>query len=184
MTRKEVAELLNRIKSHYSTFKIDEYKMDDWYGQLESFSKEDVHKKFEQHLRSEIYGGYEPKISFLISGLLTFEEKNSSKGCLVKCQLCGNITNLENYNKHYSRCSSVKYLNEQSIRFFGKKIDEEKYMKMSEEDFKTFYYKMLTYEKNNTSNPIEYKLIKNIFETRDGGTIQFDMSIFENVKKI
>ncbi len=179
MTRKEVGELLNRIKSHYSTFKVDDYKMNDWLAQLKQYASEDVHKNFERHLKSEIYGDKEPRISFLISGLLTFEEKNSSKGIMVKCNLCGKITNLENFNNHYTRCSSVDYLNQQSVRFFNKTIDKTKFFNMSEIDFNRYYFQMINYVKEHVSDAREYKLATNVLVTRDGKSIDYDSNLYK-----
>lgn len=183
MTRQEVGELLNRIKSHYNTFKVDDYKMNDWLEQLESYAKEDVHKNFERHLRSEIYGDKEPKISFLIRGLLTFEEKNSSKGIMVKCNLCGRTTNLDNFNNHYTRCASVNYLNQQSIRFFGKEINNEKYFNMSDLDFNKYYFKMINYAKEHVSDAREYKLLTNVLISKEGKEIEYDSSLYK-IEKI
>lgn len=183
MTRKEVGELLGRIKSHYNTFKVDDYKMNDWLEQLEPYANEDVHKNFERHLRSEIYGDKEPKISFLIRGLLTFEEKNSSKGITVKCNLCGRTTNLDNFSNHYTRCASVEYLNQQSIRFFGKEIDKAKYFNMSEIDFNRCYFQIINYVKEYTNDVREYKLIDNLLTSRDGKKIDYDPNLYK-VRKI
>ena len=74
MEKKQVIEFMDRIKSHYQEFIIDDFKIKEWYDELKDYSYEDVNKKLDEHLRSEQYGNFIPKVYFLTKFLTKEKE--------------------------------------------------------------------------------------------------------------
>ena len=164
MERKDVSVIMKRIKSHYQEFIVDDFKLEEWYRELKDYSLDDVMEKLEQHFRSEQYGNQIPKVYFLTKYLTKEKEKDKKKEIYIKCQLCGRSINLDDYDKHYDRCSSIDYLNNQSIKYFNKPIDKEKYYLIEEDVFNEKYDKVLKYILTHTTNKDEINYIEKYFE--------------------
>ena len=98
MTILETNEFMKRIKSHYQEFVIDEFKQDEWYKELKKYDYEDVSKKFEEHLRSETYGEYIPKLYFLTKYLIPSNKKGEIKEYTVHCQICNKAVDYKEYD--------------------------------------------------------------------------------------
>ena len=145
MTLKETKEFMERIKQHYQEFIIDNPKIEEWHRELKDYNIHEVNDKFEEHLRNEQYGSQIPKIGFLTKYLIKENEKPSynTSSIRVRCNVCGKGMALTEYDKHIQRCNSVEYLNQQSLRFYDKEIDKEKYRNMDDETFNKTYDKVL-----------------------------------------
>lgn len=167
MERKDVSTIMKRIKSHYQEFVVDDFKLEEWYKELKDYSLDDVMEKLEQHFRSEQYGNQIPKVYFLTKYLVKESEKNKKKEIYVRCQLCGKTVSLDDYDKHYDRCSSIEYLNRQSIKYFDKEIDKEKYFLIDQDTFDEKYDKVLQYVLSHTKSEDEINNISKYFETND-----------------
>ena len=164
MERKDVSIIMKRIKSHYQEFIVDDFKLEEWYRELKDYSLDDVMEKLDLHLKSEQYGNQIPKVYFLTKYLTKESEKNKKIQINVNCQLCGKKVSLDEYDKHYDRCSSIDYLNRQSIKYFDKEIDKEKYYLIEDDIFNEKYDKVLNYVLNHTNNPDEINYIERYFE--------------------
>lgn len=164
MELKDVKTILTRIKVNYPNFVNDDYTRSEWYKELKDYSLDDVMEKLEQHFRSEQYGNQIPKVYFLTKYLTKEKEKNIKQDIMVRCQLCGKGVDLDEYDKHYNRCSSIEYLNKQSIKYFNKEIDKEKYFLIDDETFQEKYDKVLNYVLHNTDNLDEIKYINLYFK--------------------
>ena len=68
------------------------------------------------------------------------------------------------YDEHFKRCSSIRYLNSQYEKYFNKKLDIEMLKKMSSNDFDVNYRKVLNYIKENTENQDEKERVKCVLE--------------------
>lgn len=145
MEKKQVINFMQRIKSHYQEFIIDDYKIEEWYNELKDYSMEDVMNKLEQHLRSEEYGSQIPKVYFLTKYLTKEKDKGKSIKGKIECIICHNFIDITDWDKHFDRCSSVDYLNRKNIQYFNKSIDKEKYMNMDLREFNEKYNKMSYY---------------------------------------
>lgn len=152
MELKDVKLILNRIKVNYPNFVNDDYTRSEWYRELKDYSLEDVMDKLEQHFRSEQYGNSIPKVYFLTKYLTKAKEKGKKLDGFLQCQLCGKWINMDDFEKHYDRCSSIDYLNRQSIKYFDKEIDKEKYYYLSDEMFNEKYNKVANYVLNHTKD--------------------------------
>lgn len=155
MELKEVSMLLKRIKSHYQEFIVDDFKVNEWYKELKDYSLEDVMEKLEQHLKSEQYGSQIPKVYFLTKYLIKEQEKNKKLVGNQQCNICHKMINIDEFETHFDRCSSVDYLNRRSIDYFEKPIDKEKYMNMEQRLFDEKYNKMCYYIFEHTQNAQE-----------------------------
>ena len=62
MTIRETNEFMERIKSHYQEFVIDDFKIKEWYKELSNYDADDINNKLDEHLRSEVYGDQIPKL--------------------------------------------------------------------------------------------------------------------------
>ncbi len=145
MTIKEVNQFMERIKNIYQHFYIDDYKIEEWYKKLKDYNYEEVNQKLEEHMSSEKYGMELPQINFITRYLVKEKDKGKYKSSTVKvfCNICNKKIWLDEFNKHFSRCSSVEYLNNQSKKMFNKEIDKEKYRNMPEQDFNKIYNNVL-----------------------------------------
>lgn len=181
MTIEDTKEFMKRIKQHYQEFSVDTYKIKEWYRELEKYDLEDVNRKLDDHLRSERWGNEIPKLYFLTKYLITSKEKQSVKSYVTTCSNCGKVINFNNWDKHIERCNSVEYLNKQSMRFFGKEIDKEKYMNMGEEEFIKKYEMTLNKILDESKNKAEIKSVQNYFISQKGVMVEFDESIYKEL---
>ena len=155
MEKKQVIKFMQRIKSHYQEFIIDDFKVEEWYKELKDYNEEDVNKKLENHLNSEQYGEQIPKIYFLTKYLIKEQDKDKQLTGSKQCHICHKFINIDDFEKHFDRCSSVDYLNRRNIDYFNKPIDKEKYMTMQQKEFDEKYNKMCYYIFERTQNPKE-----------------------------
>lgn len=143
MEKKETIEFMNRIKSHYQEFIIDDFKIKEWYKELSKFDLEDVNQKLEEHLKSSEYGEHIPKLYFLTKYLIPTTEKGKIKHYVVKCQLCDKDIPDSEYERHYSRCCSARTIVNDMKKYFNLTIDYEQLMKMNNIDFNKTYNRYL-----------------------------------------
>lgn len=119
MNKIETKKLLNTIKGYYnSLFYIDEYVLTAWSEEFKNYDLEDCIEHLKKYLKE--YPDIPPKPHTFKRGLLTPEEKKTLRehNCSVNCNLCHKLMTLEEYDNHYDRCLSTKYL--------IKRIEEEK----------------------------------------------------------
>lgn len=165
MELKDVKTILTRIKVNYPTFVNDDYTRSEWYKELKDYSLDDVMDKLEQHFRSEQYGNSIPKVYFLTKYLTKEKEKGKKIFGLLQCNICHKFIDMDEYDNHFARCSSIDYLNKQSIKYFKKEIDKEKFYALSDEVFDEKYDKVLKYVLSNTDDENEINNISKYFET-------------------
>lgn len=171
----ETTRIMERIKQHYQEFIIDDYKIEEWHNELSKYDFKEVNDKLDQHMRSEQYGQYLPKLFFLTKNLKTLEQKAEKKEYIVICPFCRSYTNYERFDAHRERCSSVEFLQEQCDRFNLKPIDKEYYRKMPQEQFDEFYYKMIQYINTKSDDEKELNRIRAIKQSRFGEKVQFSI---------
>lgn len=163
---------MKRIKSHYQEFIVDDFKVDEWYRELRDYDFEDVNKKLESHLRSETYGESIPKLFFLTKYLEKSKDKGKRLRCDVSCPICKEWFDVDELNRHYERCSSINYLNKQSLKYKGEEIDRKAYLNLSYEDFNKKYDAICEYVYKHTEDEEEKHYIKNYLNSKYGGTIE------------
>lgn len=162
MELKDVKVILKRIEVNYPNFLNDAYTQAEWYKELKDYALEDVMEKLEQHFRSEQYGNSIPKVYFLTKYLKKEKEKNIIQQYNVRCQYCNKLVDLEDYDKHYSKCRSIKYIQKQAIKYTGNEIDEKELMELDNETFEAYYNKVLNIVEKYTKEPSEKRIIRKI----------------------
>lgn len=155
MTLKETKEFMERIKTYYPNFMIDDFTVKEWNSQLKDYSYQDISEKFSEHLKSEEYGNYVPRINFLTKYLTKEKEKgnNNADKIYTNCNLCGKSLLLSEYETHFHKCSSIGYVMKQYKKYKGKDLNREKLENASEEMLDKFYNEILqmVYDDSNTS---------------------------------
>lgn len=139
MQKKEVINFMERIKSHYQEFIIDEFKISEWYGKLKDYDAEDVNKKLDDHLCNEEYGHSIPKVAFLTKYLTKSADKGKVIHHTIICNICGYSIPDEEYDKHSQRCCEASTVRRDLKKFFNKRIDKDKLMNLSNDEFEKVY---------------------------------------------
>lgn len=164
MTKQEVVTFLERIKANYQSFLQTPYVLEEWYDRLKDYDKEDVYKKFEEHLNGELSSQI-PKAHFITRYLTKSSDKGKEKNYRVICSNCKKVLLLSEYQKHMERHNSIEYMKIHSDMFSV--FNEEKLLKKSEEDFEKIYdqwvEKLYNYlEKKEDKSQSELEEIKRI----------------------
>lgn len=154
MTLKETREFMERIKTYYPNFMIDDFTVKEWNSQLKDYSYQDISEKFNEHLKSEEYGNYVPRINFLTKFLKKESEKGKNNVDKIKtnCQLCGKELYLNEYEDHFHKCSSIEYIIRQYKKYTDKDINREKLENANDEQFENIYNQILDIVYNNTND--------------------------------
>lgn len=142
MKKPEVVNFLEKIKVYYPNFTINDMVRHEWIEKLQPYDYEDCYNKLDEYLDSE-YSKEPPKPNWLIKYLKTTEEKAKRIEYAVQCQLCGKCLSLEEYEKHYKRCSSAKTIIRDFKNYYNQDIDYNNLMTMSDELFEKAYNKYL-----------------------------------------
>ena len=165
MTIQETKEFMDRIKSHYPSFVVDTFTTNEWYSQLKDYKNEDINKRFGEHLRSETYGDYIPKIHFLTKGLKKIGEKGYDKSQIfVRCNTCNRVMSLSNYENHIDRCKDIDYVIFLYEKYFEKKADRQKLFEMDEITFKEKFNLILDHAIKDEKKEEEIVRLKEIKE--------------------
>ena len=143
MTIKETNQFMERIKSHYQEFIVDDFKIKEWHKELSKFDLEDVNKKLDEHLKSSEYGEYIPKLFFLTKYLIPSKDKGKIKHYVVKCQLCNCDIPDSEYDEHYRRCSSASTIVRDMKLYFNLTVDYQQLMLMNPIEFEKTYQRYL-----------------------------------------
>ena len=163
MTKEEVKELMKRIKSHYSTFTTDDFKFNEWFKELQNFDGKEVHKKLESHLNSPDFSEQEPKLYFLTRYLKPLNKNETSNNYYLFCPICNECVRGENFDTHYGRCNSTRYIIKQTKKYLNKDLNRDVLMNMQEEEFNEKYDKLLKIIQRGTDDQREEDIIGFIF---------------------
>ena len=117
----EVKRIVSKIKAYYYYFSLEKDSLNEWNYKLRDYDYEDVSERVEEHLKGE-QRKEPPQLHYLISGLLTKEQKRKKNELIVACQNCGRWLPLSEYNQHYDLCLDIEYL-VRVAREQGKNLD-------------------------------------------------------------
>lgn len=143
MEKRETIQFMERIKSHYQEFVIDDFKIKEWHKELCKYDVDDVNKKLEEHLKSEVYGDQIPKLYFLTKYLIPTDVKGKVKHNMLECTLCGQSIFDDDFDKHYARCLASLTITKDLKKYFNLDVDYQKLMFLSEKDFNSVYERYL-----------------------------------------
>lgn len=143
MERKDTMNFMQRIKSYYQEFAIDDFKIEEWHNQLKDYDTEDVNKRLDKHLKSELYGDNPPKLNYILAGIIKTEEKDKVRRYNIQCANCGKILDYFNYDEHIRRCNAIDYVIREMKKYLKKDVTREQLENMSENTFWEKYDTML-----------------------------------------
>ena len=186
MRRSEVMSLIKKVKTHREFFgvrpngeDITSLIEDEWARLFEDYDYTDIDEILERWLMNENNIGKVPDAFYLRKYALTTEDKKSSSGVAIYCEVCGKalnvhvrekkIVNRTEADEHMSRCRSVRYLKQLYRRYFDREIDEETetdLKQMSKEKFDTTYYLILEKAYKKMPESFDKQLLGNTLKTR------------------
>ena len=169
MSRKEVSDLLEKIQAYRQSFLITDAVIHEWNRVLEPYDYDDVDKKLDEYFKNGDNFGKYPDVYYLIKFLKKHDEKLKQGVIYVRCQICKKNIDDTEYKEHYEKCSSIDYLCKMSEKYFDKKLNREKLLNASTNDFKKYYWEFCEklYDKMEDSNLLKYSL-KNAILTHNG----------------
>ena len=122
----------------------------------------------------ENFGKY-PDVYYLIKFLKKKEEKLKSGVEYLRCRFCGKIIELEEYNQHYDRCSSVEYLIAMSKKYFDKNLNREKLLSCSIAEFEKYYWEFCDKLYEVMEDGLQKHVLKNVILTHSGYAPECDL---------
>lgn len=161
MKVEETMEILNRINIHYPEFNISDEKIEEWQSKLNKYDFEDVNTRLEQHLSDSQQGNFPPKLFILTNNLMTKEEKQTIGKGKVECQICRRWLPLKDYEKHFQRCSSIRWIVKKYDDYFpNKEVDKAWLYNANSIDFERIYKQVAKYVYENTKDYDEKQYLK------------------------
>ena len=155
----ETKDFMERVKVYYPSFIVDDYTIKEWHSQLKDYSFQDINEKLNEHLKSEQYGDYIPKLNFLTKYLTKEKDKESKNldDIYTNCILCGKSIKLSEFKIHHQKCSSIDYIIRQVRKYKNREHNREEIESLSDEKFDSLYEKVidLTYE-NSSADEKKY----------------------------
>lgn len=140
MTRQEVKDFMERIRSYYpKQFIIDNYKINEWNSTLQFYDKDDVNAKFEQHQRNEEFRDKVPSLDFLIKYLTPSTSRTNDFA--YECRKCHKVFgSKKDYESHYERCMQISTIVRDMNRYFNLSLTREQFDKYDDMAIETIYY--------------------------------------------
>lgn len=183
MTLEETKKIVDKIKIYRQTFggHLDKAGMNklnlEWFRVLEPYDYEDVDKKLDEFLKNGDNFGKYPDVYYLIKYLKKTEEKLKNGVYYVRCNLCGEIVEFDNYDSHYDRCNSADYLCKMSEKYFNQKLNKKKMLEANQVDFEKYYWEfcLKLYNAMEKDNKLKHGL-KNAILIHGGNKPEFMLS--------
>lgn len=161
MTKPEVDNLLEKIQAYRQSFLITKTVIAEWRRILEPYDSEDVNAKLDNFFKNGDNFGKYPDAYYLIKYLTPHTEKLKIGVNYCKCQICGALVDLQQYEAHYDRCSSADYLCRMSQKHYNKNLNKDKMMTCSKEEFDKYYWKFCEELVEILDNGLEKHLLRN-----------------------
>lgn len=170
MNEEQIEKILEIVKINYPSY-INEKNMkqmlDEWYEELQDYSFSDVVERLKQVMCEERFQVKPPTIPYITNGLRKLKNKINWDEAVYYCDLCHRPFNdLIEMQEHRARENSIEYIVRESKKWLNKTFDKvglARLYEMSEEEFKTRYYKLLHYIHDHTTDEFEKTRIGFIF---------------------
>lgn len=143
MEKKETITFMQRVRSYYPEFAMDDFKINEWHNQLKDYDASDVNERLDKHLKSETYGDYPPKLNFILAGIIKTKDKDTVRQYNIQCANCGAILDYFNYDTHIRKCNAIDYVIREMKKYLNKTITREQLESMSDSNFWDKYDAML-----------------------------------------
>lgn len=138
MTKTETISFMQKIKSYYQEFIIEDYVINEWYEKLKPFDLDDVLARLDKHLNGE-YQKKLPRLNYFVNGLKTPEEKAKTSVVKIRCSHCNKVIGLDELDGHTARHNSIAYIKSRE-KLLNKSFNEQKLLDAEEGKFEKFYY--------------------------------------------
>ena len=165
MNKLEVNELLKKVQAYRQSFLITKTVISEWIRILEPYDSEDVNDKLDVFFKNGDNFGKYPDAYYLTKYLKRHDEKLKVGVNYCRCQICGTLVDLQQYDGHYDRCSSADYLCRMSQKHYNKKLNKDKMMASSKEEFDKYYWKFCEGLIEILDDGLEKHLLKNAILT-------------------
>lgn len=143
MEKKETITFMQRVRSYYPEFTMDDFKINEWYNQLKDYDASDVNERLDKHLKSETYGDYPPKLNFILAGIIKTKDKDTVRRYTIICENCGKELDYFNYEEHIRRCNAIDYVIREMKKYLNKTVMREQLECMNNKNFWDKYDAML-----------------------------------------
>ena len=174
MEKLEKQSIMQKVSSYYPDYKFDAFMIKEWEQELDKYDFDDVYKRLSEHLKDEQNGKYPPRVHILTKNLLSTTDKQNYGSSKVECQLCHRWLPYIEYDKHFRRCSSVRYIERQYKKYHNREIDKFSLYNMPEEEFQMKYDKVVEFVKEHTEDETERTSANIYFKTKDGSSERID----------
>lgn len=166
MQKEEVYNLVRIVDMSYKGFiKNIEETTESWYKVLKDYRYKDIQDRLDKLMAMEQFQYQPPTLPYLVKEIPSISEENRRNSFYYTCNICTRkFKSKEEYEKHFSRCSSVRYVIKQSKKWFNQDLEKNKrelYL-MSEEEFNERYRKLIIHIQQNTKDEVEKKCIEHI----------------------
>lgn len=177
MTLNDTEKIIFDIKSYRPFFQTGNSKKEEttfvksWFKVFEPYSYDEVNINLDKWFKSSNNFGKTPTPHELIHGLLTETEKQKLKdknAIRIYCPICNSKFGLVEFESHYSRCSSVKYIVDCREKYYNKTTNSEKLFSLSDEKFDEIYMNFVKELKKVLTNEQEIKCIDNLLNSWKG----------------
>ena len=164
MEKKDTITFMQRIKSYYQEFTIDDFKIQEWHNQLKDYDAEDINERLDKHLKSETYGDNPPKLNYILAGVLKTKDKEAVRRYDIQCAECGMILDYFSYDDHIRRCNATNYVIREMEKYLNKDVTKDQLNSLDEATFWDKYDAMLQIVKSKLpKNSGKRKLIEAYF---------------------
>lgn len=165
MNAEEIRKVFDILTYNVKGFSYDKGTFMAWAEELSQYDADDVFSKLKELLAERIFQTTTPTVYYLIKGLRKTKDKIDYTQTVFYCRLCGRPFNsIEAHHEHEDRCSSVKYILKQYLRFGLNPIPNKRDLfEMSEDEFDKKYKELLKIVYNKTTDKLEKIRIEFIF---------------------
>ena len=166
MSKENIVDLVGLIDLNYKGFVKDTNAfVKQWYEILYQYDFEDVNKRLHECMAMEQFQFQPPTLDYLIRDLRKIQDKVDFTKPVYWCSICNRCFNDKQvYQKHFDRCSSVRYILKQTKKYFGKELDKRSLYTMQDEEFDLKYQKLLLYIHEKTDRQWEKECIEHILK--------------------
>lgn len=171
MTREQVTNLCDRIKTHYRSFDSYDDIWDEWFRYLEIYDSKEVNDQLDKYLfqNSEMLEKKAPSVFDLFKNLTPLEQYVTRYIYKTNCKICGRILKNTELDKHFDRCSSIDYIYRNARNYFNQQVSKSDFWKLSDEQFEKGYWSFCEKLLNcNEVSPLEKAGIRNAILAHSG----------------
>lgn len=163
----EIKKILRHIEDSYVDFTFTKDMYEYWNKELQYYDYSDIFTRLKELMGEDRYHYKPPFLEAITRGISKAKDKVDFTKQVYYCKHCGKAFNdLSQTHNHEDRCSAIKYIERQYIRFNLGDIDNQKKYElynMSESEFDEKYKIILKYVQQHTTNDVEKLLIENVF---------------------